>query len=41
MEKKLSFSESIKEIYHGDRSGSGSHHVYSKHQRVLCFCRRT
>ena len=32
MEKKISFSEDIKEIYHGDRSCSGSHHVCSKHK---------
>ena len=35
MEKKLSFSE----VYHGDRSGSGGHYVYGKHQR--CYASAT
>ena len=32
MEKKISFSEDIKEIYHGACSCSGSHHVCCKHK---------
>ena len=28
-----------KEIYHGDRSGSGGHYVYGKHQR--CYASAT